>query len=42
MRLLIVEDEDDLRETLDQALREEGYAVDAAPDGDEAWFKMDA
>jgi two-component system, OmpR family, response regulator len=42
MRLLIVEDEDDLRDTLHQALREEGYAVDAAPDGDEGWFKLDA
>ena len=29
MRLLIVEDEADLRQGLEQALREEGYAVDA-------------
>jgi two-component system, OmpR family, response regulator len=42
MRLLVVEDEDDLRESLEQVLREEGYAVDAAADGDEGWFKADA
>lgn len=33
MRLLIVEDEPDLREALIQALTEDGYAVDAAGDG---------
>jgi CheY-like chemotaxis protein len=33
MRLLIVEDETDLRTGLDQALREAGYAVDTAADG---------
>jgi two-component system, OmpR family, response regulator len=42
MRLLVVEDEDDLRESLEQLLREEGYAVDVAADGDEGWFKADA
>jgi two-component system, OmpR family, response regulator len=42
MRLLVVEDEDDLRESLEQLLSEEGYAVDVAADGDEGWFKADA
>jgi two-component system OmpR family response regulator len=39
MRLLVVEDEEDLRRGLEQALREEGYAVDAAPDGKEGLYK---
>lgn len=39
MRLLIVEDEEDLRRGLEQAFREEGYAVDAAPDGEEGLYK---
>jgi two-component system OmpR family response regulator len=33
MRVLVIEDDPDLRRVLEQALREEGYAVDAAPDG---------
>ena len=33
MRVLVVEDDPDLRRVLEQALREDGYAVDAAPDG---------
>ena len=33
MRLLIIEDEPDLLDSLAQALREEGYAVDTAEDG---------
>ncbi len=41
MRLLIVEDEDDLRQGLDQALREEGYAVDTAADGKEGLYKAE-
>jgi DNA-binding response OmpR family regulator len=41
MRLLVVEDEDDLRHGLEQALREEGYAVDAAPDGNEGLYKAE-
>lgn len=36
MRLLVVEDDPDLRAGLSQALREEGYAVDASGDGNEA------
>jgi two-component system OmpR family response regulator len=33
MRVLVVEDDPDLRRLLEQSLREDGYAVDAAPDG---------
>ncbi len=39
MRILIVEDEPDFLATLAQSLREEGYAVDEAPDGEEGLFK---
>jgi two-component system, OmpR family, response regulator len=42
MRLLIVEDEADLRESLTKAMREEGYAVDAAPDGAEGLHKAES
>jgi two-component system, OmpR family, response regulator len=41
MRLLIVEDEEDLRRGLEQALREEGYAVDAAGEGTDALYKAE-
>jgi two-component system OmpR family response regulator len=41
MRLLIVEDETDLRQSLEKAMREEGYAVDTAPDGDEGLYKAE-
>jgi two-component system OmpR family response regulator len=39
VRLLVVEDEEDLRRGLEQALREEGYAVDVAADGEEGLYK---
>ena len=39
MRLLVVEDEPDLLTVLLHALRKEGYAVDAATDGEEALYK---
>jgi two-component system OmpR family response regulator len=39
VRILIVEDEIDLRTVLARALREEGYAVDEAEDGEEGLFK---
>ena len=42
MRLLIVEDETDLRESLEKAMREEGYAVDSAPDGNEGLYKAES
>ncbi len=41
MRLLIVEDEEDLRRGLEQALREEGYAVDTAGEGTDALYKAE-
>ncbi len=41
MRLLVVEDEADLRGGLEQALREEGYAVDGAADGEEGIYKAE-
>lgn len=39
MRVLVIEDEPDLLEALEKALREEGYAVDTAQDGQEGLFK---
>jgi two-component system OmpR family response regulator len=41
MRILIVEDEPDLREGLAQALREEGYAVDAVDNGEDGLFNAE-
>ncbi len=41
MRILIVEDEPDLLASLAQALREEGYAVDTAADGEDGAYKAD-
>jgi two-component system, OmpR family, response regulator len=41
MRILIVEDEPDLLRALAQALREEGYAVDTASDGEDGLFKAE-
>jgi two-component system OmpR family response regulator len=41
MRLLVVEDEEDLRRGLEQALREEGYAVDASGEGADALYKAE-
>lgn len=39
MRLLVVEDEPELRRIIATALREEGYAVDEAEEGHDALFK---
>lgn len=39
MRILVVEDEPDLRRAIVQALREAAYAVDEAADGEEGLFK---
>jgi two-component system OmpR family response regulator len=41
MRLLVVEDEADLLKSLARALREEGYAVDTAADGEEGLYKAE-
>jgi two-component system, OmpR family, response regulator len=41
MRLLVVEDEPRLLRNLAKALREEGYAVDTAEDGDEGLYKAE-
>jgi two-component system OmpR family response regulator len=42
MRVLAVEDEPDLLNSLMKALREDGYAVDGAPDGDEGLYKAES
>jgi two-component system OmpR family response regulator len=42
MRILVVEDEPRLQRNLAKALREEGYAVDAAGDGENGVFKAEA
>jgi two-component system OmpR family response regulator len=41
MRVLVVEDEPDLRASLARALRDDGYAVDDAPDGEEGLYKAE-
>lgn len=41
MRLLIIEDEPDLLAGLAQALREEGYAVDTANNGEDGLYKAE-
>ena len=41
MRLLVIEDEPRLLRNLAQALREEGYAVDVAADGEEGLYKAE-
>ena len=38
MRILVVEDEDQLRDQLAQRLKKEGYAVEAAADGNEGLY----
>src|SRR4051794_36778338 len=42
MRLLVVEDEPDLLASLAKALREEGYAVDTAADGESGLFNAES
>ncbi|HXT12905.1 MAG TPA: response regulator transcription factor [Candidatus Angelobacter sp.] len=41
MRILVVEDEADLLRSVAKALREEGYAVDTAVDGEEGLFSAE-
>lgn len=42
MRILIVEDEADLRSALARALRDEGYAVDATENGEDGLFNAES
>ena len=42
MRILLIEDEADLLASLSKALREEGYAVDTAADGEEGLYKAES
>lgn len=42
MRILVVEDEPDLLRTITQVLREDGFAVDQAADGEEGLYKARA
>ncbi|MEJ6578537.1 MAG: response regulator transcription factor [Akkermansiaceae bacterium] len=39
MRILVVEDQDDLREIVVETLREESFATDSSPDGEEGLYK---
>lgn len=39
MRILIVEDEPDLLDSVAQYMREQGYAVDCAENGEDGWVK---
>lgn len=39
MRVLVIEDEAELCETIVETLREEGYAVDFSVDGEEGLYK---
>jgi len=39
MRVLVIEDQADLRRALERGLRESGYAVDVAADGEDGLFK---
>lgn len=41
MRVLLIEDEPDLLASLAKALREDGYAVDGAADGEEGLYKAE-
>ena len=41
MRILVAEDETDLREVLVKRLKAEGYGVDSCPDGEEAAYYME-
>jgi two-component system OmpR family response regulator len=42
MRILIIEDEPDLLRSLAMALRDEGYAVDAADNGEDGLFNAES
>ncbi len=42
IRLLVVEDEDAIADFLVRGLREEGYVVDRAADGEDGWHRLQA
>ena len=42
MRVLVIEDHEDLADVLVRGLRRDGMAVDVALDGGEGWFKLGA
>jgi two-component system, OmpR family, response regulator VanR len=42
MRVLVIEDHEDLAGVLARGLRRDGMAVDVAADGGEGWFKLGA
>jgi CheY-like chemotaxis protein len=39
-KILVVEDDDDIRDSLKELLEEEGYQVDTAPNGEQALAKL--
>ncbi len=42
MRILLVEDEDDIARRIERALKSSGYIVERSVDGEDAWFRGDA
>ncbi len=40
VRILIIEDEDEIADFIVRGLREEGFTVERAADGDEAWYRL--
>lgn len=40
IRILVVEDEDDIADFLVRGLREEGFVVERSPDGHDAWHRL--
>lgn len=40
IRILLVEDEDEIADFIVRGLREEGYAVERAADGEDGWFRL--
>ncbi len=42
MRILLVEDEDDIARRIERALQSSGYVVERASDGEDAWFRGDS
>ncbi len=42
MRILLIEDEDDIARRIERALQSSGYIVERASDGEDAWFRGDS